>query len=293
MPSRRAISAAVIGSARYIAATCASETVGPAGGRCPGRPAAVSHRDTVCGCTRYRAASSPRESRSRSRRRRSSAAGGGGLRTLPGRWAPSRPPPGRIGMLSSNSHVRTRCVVEFSRSATAVNRQTVLHVQLPQPVTGGPLHRGQRPPGSVLQRPGRRREPGLGEPPPHGAGTDPQPLRDLGSRQTTAEFGQFLPGRGNELTPVSAGTARANLQSPPPAATAAPSATRPGSEPADQPSTIARPHTTGAASPVPGHPRRTSARRVRRSPRQQPKDRGAHSATEIQPARPPARKRTN
>ena len=119
MPNRRAISDAVIGFARYIAATRVSETAGPAGGRVPGRPAAVSHRDTVCGRTPYRAASSPRENRSRSRRRRSSAAGGGGLRTLPGRWAPSRPPPGRIETLSSNSHVRTRCVVEFSRSATA------------------------------------------------------------------------------------------------------------------------------------------------------------------------------
>ena len=35
MPSRRAISDAEIGSARYIAAICASETAGPAGGRVP------------------------------------------------------------------------------------------------------------------------------------------------------------------------------------------------------------------------------------------------------------------
>jgi hypothetical protein len=148
MPNRRAISDAVIGSARYIAATRASETAGPAGGRVPGRPAAVSHRDTVCGCTPYRAASSPRENRSRSRRRRSSAAGGGGLRTMPERCAPRRPPAGRIGMLSSNSRVRTRCGDEFRRSATAVGDRGWRAVSF-APVcrcSGQPLRRsGQRP----------------------------------------------------------------------------------------------------------------------------------------------------
>src|SRR5664280_370302 len=94
-----------------------------------------------------------------------------------------------------------------------VNRQTVPHVQLPQPVNGGPLHRGQRPPGSVLQRPRRRRELSLGEPTPHGGSVDSQPLSDLRCRQTSAEFGQFSRGWRSELTPESAGTARADLLS--------------------------------------------------------------------------------
>ena len=112
---------------------------------------------------------SSRESRSHSRRRRSSAAGGAGLRTLPGRCAPRRPPAGRIGMLSSNSHVRTRCIVEFSRSATAVIDKPSRTYSCRSRSAVGRCTRGQRPLGPVLQRLGRRRELGVGEPTPHGA----------------------------------------------------------------------------------------------------------------------------
>ena len=54
---------------------------------------------------------------------------------------------------------------------------------------------------------------GLGEPTPHSASTDPQPVRDRGGRQITAEFGKFLPGWRSQLTPESAGTSRADLNS--------------------------------------------------------------------------------
>jgi len=162
MPNRRAISEAGIGSARYSAATCASETLG---GSCPGRPAAVSHPDTVCGCTWYIAANSPRESRSFSRRRRSSAVGGDGFCILPGRRTPVRAPAGRIGMLSSSSHVRTRCVVASSRAATAATDKFSFTYSCRSRsavgrCTGANAPRRQRTPGSVVQRRRRRRDPG-------------------------------------------------------------------------------------------------------------------------------------
>ena len=86
----------------------------------------------------------------------------------------------------------------------------------------------------------------------------------------SASHGRVRPVLAGVAGRVEAGIHRnreGGSESPPEAATAAPSATRPRIDPGGQPSTIARPHTTGAASPAPGHPRETSARRVRRSPR--------------------------
>lgn len=83
------------------------------------------------------AANSPRESRSCSRRRRSSAAGGAGFRTLPGRRAPGRAPAGRIGMLSSSSHVRTRCVVASRRATTAaIDKPSCTYSRRSRPAVG-------------------------------------------------------------------------------------------------------------------------------------------------------------
>ena len=220
MPSRRAISDAEIGSARYIAATCASETAGPAGGRVPrqtrgGEP--LGHRLRVHPVPGGQLApgeplllAEPPELGGRRRRFAHPARAAG---TEPATTRSDRD----VVLQQPRPHQMRRRVQPLRDRG---DRQTVLHVQLPQPVGGGPLHRGQRPPGPVLQRPGRRRQPGLGEPPPHGATADPQPLRDRGCRQITAEFGQFLRGWRSELTPESAGTGRADLdprlQQPPP-----------------------------------------------------------------------------
>ena len=94
-----------------------------------------------------------RESRSCSRRRRSSAAGGARF-AHPARAAGTEPATARsdrnVVLQQPRPHQMRRRVQPLGDRG---DRQTVVHVQLPQPVGGGPLHRGQRPLGRFFNDP--------------------------------------------------------------------------------------------------------------------------------------------